>query len=109
MPVNLSDIRTFAADSVRVQRLQELQQLASRTHQAQLSSEFDRALDLRRASVKETDETENPGIRRENQSPDSGNPRNPDGGSAESSPDQAQASSVAAAVDGIGENIDLRG
>ncbi len=109
MPVNLSDIRTFAADSVRVQRLQELQQLASRTNQAQLATEFDRALDLRRATVKETDETENPIIQGED------DPRNPGGSSSQSdgdagSPeDQGSTPAATASIDGIGENIDLRG
>lgn len=109
MPVNLSDIRTFAADSVRVQRLQELQQLASRTNQAQLATEFDDALDQRRASVKETDEADNPVIHGEDESRNQGGSRRRKGRNADGSPDQGSDADVTATIEGIGENIDLRG
>ncbi len=109
MPVNLSDIRTFAADSVRVQRLQELQQLAARTNQAQLATEFDEALDRRRASIKETDEAQNPIIHREDQSRNPGGSPGQDERNPDSAPDQGLTSDVSAPIEGIGENIDLRG
>jgi hypothetical protein len=107
MPVNLSDIRTFAADSVRVQRLQELQQLASRTNQAQLATQFEDALGRRRASVKETDEADNPNINPEQDSQTAGQPRGQN--QRESTADGADLADLPAAIDGIGENIDLRG
>ncbi len=108
MPVNLSDIRTFAADSVRVQRLQELQQLASRTNQAQLASQFADALDRRRASVKETDQADNPNIDPDQDSQTAGQPRgqNQRDSAAADGNDPAD---LPAPIDGIGENIDLRG
>lgn len=109
MPVNLSDIRTFAADSVRVQRLQELQQLAARTHQAQLTTQFEEALDRRRASVKETDETDNPNIHPEDDSRTAGQPGRQNQRESASSSDDNHPVDTAGLIEGIGENIDLRG
>lgn len=51
MPVNLGELRTLVAESVRVQRIQELQQGAGRASQEVLTAQFQAALDERRQSV----------------------------------------------------------
>ena len=53
MPVNLSELRTLVAESIRVQRIQELQQGIGRANQEVLTAQFQSVLDERRQSVKE--------------------------------------------------------
>lgn len=68
-----------------------------------------RALDQRRATVKETDETKNPIIHGKDQSRNPGGSRSQAGGDASSPTDQASTPAATAPIDGVGENIDLRG
>jgi len=56
MPVNLAELRTLVAESVRVQRIQELQQGAGRASQEVLTAQFQTALDERRQSVSAVDD-----------------------------------------------------
>mgnify|MGYP001441649851 CR=1 FL=1 len=53
MPVNLGELRTLVAESIRVQRIQELQQGVGRANQEVLTAQFQSVLDVRRQSVKE--------------------------------------------------------
>ncbi len=68
-----------------------------------------RALDQRCATVKETDETENPIIHSEDQSGNPSGSRSQADGDAGSPTDQASTPAAIAPIDGVGENIDLRG
>ncbi len=55
MPVNLGELRTLVAESVRVQRIQELQQGLGRASQEVLTAQFQSVLDERRQIVKEVE------------------------------------------------------
>ncbi|MDP6184128.1 MAG: hypothetical protein QF609_09945 [Gammaproteobacteria bacterium] len=55
MPVNLGELRTLVAESIRVQRIQELQHGAGRASQEVLTAQFQSVLDERRHNVKEVE------------------------------------------------------
>ena len=110
MPVRLTELRTLIADTVRVQRLQELQQNAVRAHQETLASQFRDVLQVRRATVKETDATAGKRIEGDEESGaeawENENERESEGDeseAAEGPPEPAED------PDGVGGIIDLRG
>ena len=109
MPVRLSELRTLIADSVRLQRVQELQQGAARTNQDALTAKFREVLDDRRSAIRETTVTDRARIQPDES--DAGGWAGASGAGAEGQEEGAQEEEPgpAAAAEGLGGIIDLRG
>jgi len=110
MPVSLSELRTLIADTVRVQRLQELQQAAVRTNQEALAGQFRDVLEVRKASVKGPDTTERTKITQDDESRSQARADEREGQPEAGAEEEPQDSPPAlTGAPGLGGIIDLKG
>ena len=109
MPVSLGELRTLVAESVRVQRIQELQQGIGRANQEVLTAQFQNVIADRRQSVKELEVIDR--TRMDTESESEGQPEEEDLGVGEQGDNDSNGdlSEKAYRAGGVGGIIDLRG
>ena len=108
MPVSLGELRTLVAESVRVQRIQELQQGIGRANQEVLTAQFQDVIADRRQSVKELDVIDRTRMNTESES--ESQPEEDLGAGEQGDNDSnGDLSEEAYRAGGVGGIIDLRG
>lgn len=109
MPVRLSELRTLIADTVRVQRVQELLQGAGRANQDALTSQFQNVMQERRSVIRETSLTERPRIDEKDRRPGRQRGEQPGGAREEGQQTVEELPEPSAGSEGLGGIIDLHG
>lgn len=109
MPVSLRELRTLVAESVRVQRIQELQQGIGRASQEVLTAQFQNVIADRRQTVKELDVIDRTRMNSESES--EAQPEEGDLGAGEQGRNELNGdlSEEAYRASGVGGIIDVRG